>query len=506
MIANINTLEQLIDQARRWHDGENVAAVVLQYSPSSSSTYYSTPIFGPPERGQAITLPANYHENLPQGIVDGFTLSFVRDGAWYGDESSAIKNLVSNWNFETDVSGWAGNRGTIAHDTTLSTVGSGCLKLTADGTGASWAGTTPKTALAVTPGVEYTLRCDMRSDTNISMRAGIQWYDASQVFISIDYGTSATSYNTWGEYSVTATAPTGAAYAVAVTLLPPTATPAAGDNFYLDNVRFYSTASATDTSSTNPAVLSLDFDSTLTTPAPVDFDIELSSTSIGNTYVSGEMAVVVGNSTTDMQIDTTTNTTTTATATAEHDYMTVPAARRLGVYAVVKGEDWKLTLVGDTQTLISYPMPIPAQASPVYVSSSAWQLVHLGEIALPQGDTFGHIGISVERVNATSDLTIAAVLIYDADACLAAQNNDAFEPDGYTYQFNYRQNILTYAEPNTAAGFIGARHFWLDGNQVVVGVIGQSGGYNKITKTAFGTTASVTLKNAKRRKAVLIPQ
>ena len=96
VMANVETLNGLIEQAGQWYKNEDVPAVLLRFSPTSDTDYWEVPITGPPDYGQAVTLPANFEEYLAMGRVTGLLLSFKRKGQWLGEEESDIGDYVNN--------------------------------------------------------------------------------------------------------------------------------------------------------------------------------------------------------------------------------------------------------------------------------------------------------------------------------------------------------------------------------------------------------------------------
>ena len=96
VLANLDTLAALIDQARRWYLGEPVDPVVIQYSPNSDSAYLESVILGPPDDGPGVLLPPTFSDDLYQRVVDGVVLQFKRRGLWLGDEESASGSSVAN--------------------------------------------------------------------------------------------------------------------------------------------------------------------------------------------------------------------------------------------------------------------------------------------------------------------------------------------------------------------------------------------------------------------------
>lgn len=96
ILANLDTLAALMDQAQRWALGEAVDPVILRYSPNSDSVYLQAVILGPPDSGQAVVLPPTFSDDLYQKVVDGVTLQFKRRGLWLGAEESDTSSTVDN--------------------------------------------------------------------------------------------------------------------------------------------------------------------------------------------------------------------------------------------------------------------------------------------------------------------------------------------------------------------------------------------------------------------------
>lgn len=85
VLANIEALAALIDQAQVWRDGGDVAAVRIQYSPNSDTDYLECVILGPPDGEPGVVLPPNFTSDLWQNAVDGVVLQFERRGLWLGE-------------------------------------------------------------------------------------------------------------------------------------------------------------------------------------------------------------------------------------------------------------------------------------------------------------------------------------------------------------------------------------------------------------------------------------
>ena len=98
VLANIETLTALIDQARRWALGEAVDPVIIRYSPNSDSVYLQAAILGPPDDGPAVVLPPTFVDDLYQNVVDGVTLQFKRRGLWLGAEETRSRTASTSYN------------------------------------------------------------------------------------------------------------------------------------------------------------------------------------------------------------------------------------------------------------------------------------------------------------------------------------------------------------------------------------------------------------------------
>ena len=88
ILENLDTLARLMNQARQWNMGANVAPVIIRYSPNSSTDYLQAVILGPPDSGSGVILPPTFSDDLYQNVVDGVILQFRRRGEWLGDASA----------------------------------------------------------------------------------------------------------------------------------------------------------------------------------------------------------------------------------------------------------------------------------------------------------------------------------------------------------------------------------------------------------------------------------
>lgn len=97
ILANLDILAALLDQAQRWSDGESVAPVTIRYSPNSDSSYLETVILGPADSG-GVGLPPTFSDDLYQNVVDGVRLNFKRRGLWLGAEETVSGSDTSSGN------------------------------------------------------------------------------------------------------------------------------------------------------------------------------------------------------------------------------------------------------------------------------------------------------------------------------------------------------------------------------------------------------------------------
>jgi hypothetical protein len=96
VLANIDALAALMDQAQRWALGEAVDPVILRYSPNSSTVYVQAVILGPPDNAQAVVLPPTFTDDLHQNdVVKGVTLQFKRRGLWHATQTTVAGSDTS---------------------------------------------------------------------------------------------------------------------------------------------------------------------------------------------------------------------------------------------------------------------------------------------------------------------------------------------------------------------------------------------------------------------------
>jgi hypothetical protein len=103
-LANLQTLNLLLDQAKRWWKrAENVSPVVIKYCPqgstiSSTATPLQSVILGPADGNEtgATNLPIDFNDVGMYYEIRGIRLQFLRRGLWIGASESASAAAVAN--------------------------------------------------------------------------------------------------------------------------------------------------------------------------------------------------------------------------------------------------------------------------------------------------------------------------------------------------------------------------------------------------------------------------
>ncbi|MFI2426500.1 hypothetical protein ACH5A7_20790 [Streptomyces sp. NPDC018955] len=126
----------------------------------------------------------------------------------------AAPTLISNYDFETDLSGWTANGCTITREATPSLapfLGEWSMKLVPDGvTQYPNAGAD---MVPVTVGRDYTLSGWQLCETTRSVDLNLNWFDAGGNYLSTSSNGQAVVAGEWSWFTLTATAPPGAAFA-----------------------------------------------------------------------------------------------------------------------------------------------------------------------------------------------------------------------------------------------------------------------------------------------------
>ncbi|NUR25392.1 MAG: hypothetical protein HOV83_06005 [Catenulispora sp.] len=133
----------------------------------------------------------------------------------------AAPSLITNYDFETDLTDWTGNDCTITREPTPGNApfnGEWSMKLVPDGVGEfpnAGANMRP-----VTEGRDYTLSGWQMSETTRSVDLNLNWFDAGGNYLSTSANGMSLTADVWTWFEVTATAPVGAAFANGSPTLP----------------------------------------------------------------------------------------------------------------------------------------------------------------------------------------------------------------------------------------------------------------------------------------------
>lgn len=145
--------------------------------------------------------------------------------------------LNTNADFETDLSGWAGSGATIARVATPGTpsfTSVWSMQITPDGV--SEFPNSGSDLIAVTVGEEYVLEGWLYCVTARTVALNINWFDGGAGYLSTSSNDAAVAVNTWTRFTLTATAPVGAAFANLAPTVP--SFPPAADVLYADEIVF----------------------------------------------------------------------------------------------------------------------------------------------------------------------------------------------------------------------------------------------------------------------------
>jgi hypothetical protein len=162
--------------------------------------------------------------------------------AYYGVQTVRT-NLVLNPSFETNTTSWnaAGATGAISRSSTYARFGTYSCQRTVTSTAAAYVSYNVVGNIPVTVGSTYSASAYNISSAARTTKIFIQWRSATNTLVSTSTGsTSAASTSTWTRYSVTGTAPAGAASAV---IYLSTDNAVTGDTVYWDGVLFEQSSS-----------------------------------------------------------------------------------------------------------------------------------------------------------------------------------------------------------------------------------------------------------------------
>ena len=142
--------------------------------------------------------------------------------------------LNANSTFETDLSSWTGNTGTIARVNTQAHSGSWSMQLTPNGTSPSPRAESEQ--IAVTAGTLYRAQGWLRCATSRSVSLNVNWYDSGHSYMSTSSNSQTVTANTWTFFNAAFNAPAGAAYGQLAPTV--TSTPPVTDVLFVDDVAF----------------------------------------------------------------------------------------------------------------------------------------------------------------------------------------------------------------------------------------------------------------------------
>ena len=158
----------------------------------------------------------------------------------YGRTNVLTANQAS---LETDTTGWvAASNCSITRSTAQASSGSASLSLSATTIGTMSANTS--TYVTVTPNVQFSATAEFRANSTPRLcSVGIEFYTSAFVSLGTTYGTASNdSISAWSQKTVTATAPSTAAYAEVYVRV---ASPIASEIHYVDKIAFHAGASPT---------------------------------------------------------------------------------------------------------------------------------------------------------------------------------------------------------------------------------------------------------------------
>ena len=165
---------------------------------------------------QSVNARGRMDFTIPLKSADPLKYDWNTDDTTYGYTTAGLNNLMPNPSFEANTTGWSGNNGTLARNTSIfySGVASASITTTTAGTVtiASLIGTS---AIPITATNTYSASAYVRSAvTPRSATLTIQWYNASGTSVGNTVSSAVTTSNsTWSRLTVTAAVPpTTAAY------------------------------------------------------------------------------------------------------------------------------------------------------------------------------------------------------------------------------------------------------------------------------------------------------
>lgn len=173
-----------------------------------------------------LRLQIEYYNSTPT-LITTDTRTFTVDAS-----TSEPRNL--NPGFEVDASNWTPTGCTLVRTTSQSHQGVGAGLLTPDGVSPIVYASSE--LLPVRAGTSYRAQGWLRCSASRSVNLNVNWFSASQVYISTTSYSQAVTANTWTFLSSDTTPPAGAAYATIVPTM--SGTPASSVTLLMDEIAF----------------------------------------------------------------------------------------------------------------------------------------------------------------------------------------------------------------------------------------------------------------------------
>jgi hypothetical protein len=159
---------------------------------------------------QSVSINRGISRVLDDFSAGSCSVTFVNNNRVF-DPTNGNTNLVTNYSFETDASGWLSNTSTIARSTTIAYAGLASLKHTSTAPYTSYEAYTP-TQMPVVANKDYSVAVFVRTEVvSTSMVLKINWYDSANNIISTP-ASSAININStsWTRATFTSTSPANA--------------------------------------------------------------------------------------------------------------------------------------------------------------------------------------------------------------------------------------------------------------------------------------------------------
>lgn len=190
--------------------------------------------------GPSPTYPAEFPYDIRFGGETARVLANA-PAVWDTFDRAEAHGAVLNTNptFEEDLDGWTGSGATLARVATPEPAvapfsGQWSMQITPDGVAEF--PNAGSDMIPVTAGTQYNLSGWLLCETSRNVALNINWFDAGGVYLDTDSNDQTVTADTWTFFTLTATAPVGAAFANLAPTVPDF--PPATDVAYADQVEF----------------------------------------------------------------------------------------------------------------------------------------------------------------------------------------------------------------------------------------------------------------------------